>query len=262
MSNTPFSFPFEAQFDQDRSQEYVILSLLRGTINTAELVQVQAVNPVADRVGFVTVQPMVLDVDTNSIVLDQSPAYNVPYMRMQGGVSAIILDPVVGDIGVALYAQKDITTIKRTLQPSPASTDRVFSTADGLYLGGFLNGAPTQYVQFLASAAGINIVSPGNINLNATGNIALNAGGSLTLQAGSTIATTSASTTTVNASQLVVNAPTTFNNTISGTATGSGKFSFASPITVPDVIVPNGSVNNHIHGGVQTGSGNTGNMTG
>lgn len=33
-------------------------------------------------------------------------------------------------------------------------------------------------------------------------------------------------------------------------------------MVVPDVIVPNGSVNNHVHGGVQPGSGNTGTMTG
>lgn len=34
------------------------------------------------------------------------------------------------------------------------------------------------------------------------------------------------------------------------------------PIQAPDVILPRGSTNNHIHGGVQTGAGNTGNMTG
>jgi hypothetical protein len=34
------------------------------------------------------------------------------------------------------------------------------------------------------------------------------------------------------------------------------------PIQAPDVVLPRGSVNGHIHGGVQTGSGNTGNMTG
>jgi hypothetical protein len=37
---------------------------------------------------------------------------------------------------------------------------------------------------------------------------------------------------------------------------------FPVPITAPDVILPNGSVNNHYHGGVQTGTGNTGAMTG
>lgn len=34
------------------------------------------------------------------------------------------------------------------------------------------------------------------------------------------------------------------------------------PITTPDVTLPRGSVNNHIHPGVQTGTGDTGNMTG
>jgi hypothetical protein len=34
------------------------------------------------------------------------------------------------------------------------------------------------------------------------------------------------------------------------------------PIQAPDVILPNGAVNPHTHPGVQTGSGNTGTMTG
>jgi hypothetical protein len=34
------------------------------------------------------------------------------------------------------------------------------------------------------------------------------------------------------------------------------------PIKAPDVVLPNGSVNTHVHPGVQTGSGNTGEMTG
>lgn len=34
------------------------------------------------------------------------------------------------------------------------------------------------------------------------------------------------------------------------------------PITAPDVILPRGSVNGHVHPGVQTGTGDTGNMTG
>ncbi|WP_186215929.1 hypothetical protein [Burkholderia gladioli] len=37
---------------------------------------------------------------------------------------------------------------------------------------------------------------------------------------------------------------------------------FPVPVTAPDVILPNGSVNNHYHGGVQSGSSNTSVMTG
>ncbi|WP_175952882.1 hypothetical protein [Burkholderia sp. BCC0405] len=43
---------------------------------------------------------------------------------------------------------------------------------------------------------------------------------------------------------------------------GASGVNFPVPITTPDVIVPNGSVNGHYHGGVQTGTGNTGGMTG
>lgn len=48
-------------------------------------------------------------------------------------------------------------------------------------------------------------------------------------------------------------------NTFTWSATG---VNFPVQITTPDVIVPNGSVNGHYHGGVQTGTGNTGMMTG
>lgn len=253
MSNTPYSMPFEALFDPDQAQQFIIRTLL-GAIHTAELVQVQAVQPVADRVGFVTVQPLVLDIDTNNIVVAQSPAYNVPYLRVQGGVSAILLDPAVGDIGLAVYAQRDITNIKSSLAEGPAATLRTYSTADGLYLGGFLNGAPTQYVQFLANAAGINIVSPGNIELQAAGNISLQAGGALGL--------TSTSDTTVNAAALIINAPVTFNASVNGAATGAGAYTFAAPITAPDFIVETiGSVKDHVHP-VTTAPGETGTMTG
>jgi hypothetical protein len=34
------------------------------------------------------------------------------------------------------------------------------------------------------------------------------------------------------------------------------------PIQAPDVILPNGAVNEHYHGGVQSGSSNTNVMTG
>jgi hypothetical protein len=248
LNNTPFSFPFEAQFDPHRAQEYVILSLIRSTMNTAELVRVQAVQPETDRVGFVTVQPLVLDADTNNIVLAQSPAYNVPYLRVQGGVSAVILDPEIGDIGLAVYSQRDITTIKATLEESPAPTARTFSTADGLYFGGFLNAAPTQWIKFLPGAGGIQVVSPADIDLNATGNINLQA---------AAINFNSTGNTTVTAAEFIVNAPAVFNGTISGTATGAGAVTFAAAVHAPDVILPAGAVNTHDHGGVMPGTSNT-----
>lgn len=245
----PYNSPFESQFDPDRAQEFIILALLQSNLNTAELVRVIAVQPTSDRVGFVTVQPLVLEADTNNLVLAQTPAYNVPYMRIQGGVSAILLDPVADDIGIAVYAQRDITTLKATLQEGPAPTARAFSTADGVYLGGFLNGAPTQYVKFMGAAAGIEIHSPGSISLTAGTTLALNAGTTLTLVAGSEI--------DVTAPTMNLNTNVNLSGTFNSTNTGAGSAVFANPIVAPDVNLPAGSVNTHVHGGVTVGTGTT-----
>lgn len=237
----PYNASLEEQFDHERAADYVIRQIV-GAVHTAALVKVLAVRPVSDRVGFVDVQPLVDDVSTAGIVIPQSPAYNLPYVRYQAGVSAVIMDPVAGDIGLAIFAERDITAVKTTKKEGPAATAREHSSADGLYIGGVLNAAPTQYVKFQPAGAGIDIVSPGEI----------------TLQAGSTITITSGTTTTVNApGGLVINANTTFNGNVSGTTTGTGSVSFAAPITAPDFRAPNANLNTHQHavsGGSTTGN--------
>lgn len=233
--------PFEAQFDPDRAQLFIITKLIRG-VHTCDLVKVLAVNPVSDRVGFVTVQPLLQDADTNGVVIAQTPIYNVPYMRYQGGSSAIILDPAVGDTGIAMFAEADITNIKQTLAEGAPATDRMHSTADALYIGGVLNPAPTQYVKFQPGGAGIDIVSPGEV----------------TLQAGTTVKIQSGTTTTVTApGGFIVNANMQLNGTMSGTATGVGAYQFAGTIVAPDAVINGVTQSTHHHGGVQTGGGNT-----
>lgn len=237
-----YNSPFEAQFDADRAQLFIIEKLLRG-LHTCTLVTVIAVQPTAGKVGFVTVQPLVLDTDTNAVVLAQTPIYNVPYMRYQGGTSAVILDPVVDDIGLAMFAENDITNVKQTLAAGAPATQRTHSTADALYIGGVLNPDPTQWVKFQPNAAGIDIVSPGEV----------------TLQAGTSVTITSGTTTTVNApGGFVVNANSTFNGTISGTHTGPGAYQFAGTIVAPEAVINSVTQSTHEHGGVQTGTGNTG----
>jgi hypothetical protein len=236
-----YNSPFEAQFDPDRAQLFIITKLLRG-VHTCDLVRVLAVQPASGKVGFVTVQPLVQDTDTSGVVLDQTPIYNVPYMRYQGGSSAVILDPAVDDIGLALFAEGDITNVKQTLEQGAAATDRTHSTADALYIGGVLNPDATQFVHFQPGGAGIDIVSPGEV----------------TLQSGSTVSITSGTTTTVNApGGFVVNANMTLNGTMSGTHTGAGAYAFAGTITAPEAVIAGVTQSTHAHGGVQTGSGNT-----
>jgi hypothetical protein len=236
-----YNSPFEAQFDPDRTQLFIITKLIQG-VHTCDLVKVLAVQPVSGKVGFVTVQPLVQDTDTNGVVLAQTPIYNVPYLRYQGGSSAVILDPVAGDIGLALFAESDITNVKQTLKQGAPATSRTHSTADALYIGGVLNPDPTQWVKFQPGGAGIDIVSPGEV----------------TLQAGTTVSISSGTTTTVTApGGFIVNANMTLNGTMSGTSTGSGAYQFAGTIVAPDAKINGVTQSTHVHGGVQTGAGNS-----
>ena len=230
MTNRPYDSSFEEQHDPDRAQEYTILRLL-SRVHTATIVEVLGVQVVSDRVGFVTCQPVIQDTDTAGVVLPQTPIYNVPYLRVQGGASALIIDPAKGDRGVALFAERDITAYKASLSPSAPATQRQFSSADALYLGGFLNGAPTQYVRLLPNGGGIDVITPGAMNLSA--------GGAATLSAAS----------------FVVNAPTTFNDTVSGTKAGAGNYSF------PNLAVAGVNLETHKHMDVQPGTGNSGGPT-
>lgn len=165
--------PFEVQFHQGRAQEWIIQRMIRQ-IHTADLVKVLAVYPAPGTVGFVDVQPLVQQQTTNAVVIDQAPMYRLPYLRMQGGLSAIILDPAVGDIGLAVFAERDITTAIATKAEGAAPTNRAFDAGDGLYLGGFLNADPTQYVQFKPDG-GIDVVSTGTVNVTAAAEMTLTA---------------------------------------------------------------------------------------
>lgn len=115
--------------------------------------------------GFVDVQPLVNMMTGNRIAVPHGVLYGLPYNRLQGGANAIILDPQEGDIGIALFASRDISAVKKAKAQANPGSSRQFNLADGMYVGGLLNGAPTQYVQF--NDEGLTVVSPTAIKLQA-----------------------------------------------------------------------------------------------
>lgn len=125
-------------------------------------------------VGFVDLQPMVAQVDGNGQPTPHGIINNVPYFRLQGGANAVIIDPAVGDIGIVIFASRDISSVKNNKAPSNPGSRRQFSMSDGLYLGGILNGTPTNYIRFdsdgnitLKPASVVNVMG----DLHATGTI-------------------------------------------------------------------------------------------
>jgi len=129
--------------------EFVIKSILSRSA-TATLVLVKSVTNAGEvaPVGFIDVQPMVAQLDGKGQPTPHGIIHNVPYLRLQGGQNAVILDPVVGDIGIAIFGSHDLSSVKSNKAPSNPGSRRRFSMADALYVGGVLNGSPAQYIRF------------------------------------------------------------------------------------------------------------------
>lgn len=109
----------------------------------------------------VSVQPMVNQIDGNANQTPHGEIFDIPVFRMQAGNAAVIIDPVVGDIGAAIICDRDISNVKQTGAPAGPGSFNQNDYADGLYFGEFLGGTPENYVQVTQS--GMNIVSTGTI---------------------------------------------------------------------------------------------------
>ena len=175
------------------SEFEMLVMHLMGKAYTITLVMVEAVEAGAEGpVGFVDVKPMVHMLDGAGNIHELGTQFHVPYFRLQGGGNAVIIDPQVGDIGICAFASRDISSVKRNKKPSAPSSRRQFDCSDGLYIGGVLNGAPSQFIHFMSN--GIKVFSPQKITLDG-GSIEILSKGAVTTTAAGAITSESASFT-------------------------------------------------------------------
>lgn len=136
-------------------------------------------------IGRVTLQPLVSAVDGSGRTWPHAPIYDVPYLRMQAGSSAIILDPVAGDIGVAVVCDRDISTVKASSGVSAPGSARKNDLSDMVYLGSILGpGTPTRYIQF--NSSGITLVAS-NVSVPGTLEVGTGASGTFTAYSGQVV---------------------------------------------------------------------------
>ena len=135
-------------------------------LNTSMPVEVVAVRGTGvNPVGQVDIKILVSQVTGDDKTIEHGIITNVPYMRLQGGTNAVIIDPEVGDIGMACFCSRDISAVKNARAAAPPGSRRAYDFSDAMYCGGFLNKAPTQYIQFTAGGILVhstNAVSIGN----------------------------------------------------------------------------------------------------
>lgn len=133
--------------------------------------------------GTVAVQPLVNQIDGLGNQVPHGTVFGMPWFRLQGGTSAIILDPKVGDIGAALICDRDISNVKANKATSGPGSWRQNDWADGLYFGSFLGETPTQGIEF--ADGGINIFTNGTIALSTdAGNVSITTAGTIVTSSG------------------------------------------------------------------------------
>ncbi|MCP1202238.1 MULTISPECIES: Gp138 family membrane-puncturing spike protein [Acetobacter] len=143
----------------------VVRNILNGR-RTALLVQVQAVSGSGlNPVGFVDVIPMVHQQDGAGGTVPHGVIYDVPYFRLQGGHSAVIVDPTPGDIGIAIISDRDIANVKASRKSAAPGSYAQQDIADALYVGGFLNSVPHEYIWLTGS--GVKIKTSGAMDIEA-----------------------------------------------------------------------------------------------
>lgn len=216
-----------------------VVNQIMGGMATATLAKVTACSndgSVAPQ-GTVNVQPLINQVDGAGNATPHGTIYNVPYMRLQSGDMAVIIDPQVGDLGLVVFASTDISSVQATNAQANPGSRRRFDWADGIYVATILSATtPTQYLQ-----------------INSDG-IALKSGAKITLTdgQGKVVTLNNDGTGTLTGNWTVSgNLNVTGTSDLQGSVTGGSTANFSG-----DVVANGTSVHGHDHHviGVQTGS--------
>lgn len=219
----------------DFNRIWFLVYQMIGYMRTCTIVQIKSVTNAGEvsAVGFVDVLPLVNLVDGMGTPVKHQTVFNLPYFRLQGGQNAIIIDPQVNDIGIAVFADRDISAVKAAKGQANPGSRRRFNWSDGLYVGGVLNGVPNQYVRY--NSEGVRVVDKNSNKIEM-----LASGITLTDCNGNKIEMTSTGIKLTDKNGHVLNM-------------ASGGTDVTGPLTSNSTNISN----THVHGGVTTGSGNT-----
>ena len=252
MANPPVGFLGTAEATDNGSDynanTFLVWSILAGvrTMQPCKILSVTNAGGISP-VGFVSLQPLVNQLDGYGNAEPHGPLNNVPYFRLQGGANAIIIDPQVGDIGFAGFADRDISSVKATKGRANPGSYRQFDMADAVYFGGILNGTPNQYIAF--SASGIALLSPTQITMTAP-QIVANASTSFTVN----------SPQSNFSGAVIIQGLLSWLAGMTGTILSGVASTITGAVAFIGTMTSNGHTidNTHTHNGVQPGSGNSG----
>lgn len=233
MSNQEFSANYDdfAGSNPINALEFFVKSILSKTVYTAFPVTVTEVHRTGPEAGagYVTAKPLLKPMNVQAQGIEVTTIPKLPYFRLQHGTAAIVCDPKVGDVGLAVVAKHDISNVNGENTSKVPATFREFDPSDSFYIGGFWGKAPEVFIH-LEDEGTIKIKAPTKISMEAP-ECEVNASTSFT----------------VNSSQINLNGP------ISGGGSGGADATFTGDVNAKGI-----SLTSHTHTGVQSGNSSTG----
>lgn len=130
--------------------KFIIEQTIRDMVNTSALVRIDGCTSqgAAGPAGAVSATPLVAQTDAQGNALPMVSIPSMPHARLQGGIAAIVIDPVAGDIGVASFCKADSSTVGAgTTEPQRPGSFRAFDQADGMLVATVSNQAPQVWIE-------------------------------------------------------------------------------------------------------------------
>lgn len=223
---------------------FLVENMIKGMVNTAIPVRVDSCTKpgVSGPAGYVSATPLVQQRGADGKSLTPVSLPQLPFFRLQCGTAAVVIDPLPGDVGLAIFAQQDCSNISAgKTDPAQAGSFRCFDMADGFYIGGFHGKTPDTYVELDPEKGEIHVKCPNKITME-TKAVEIKAD-SITLDTPQTTVTGNYTAT----GQKGGNIGMTGTMNLDGTLTSTG-----------DQTAGGISQINHTHTGVTPGGGDTG----
>lgn len=152
------------------TQAFQIRQMLKN-VRTMVPVEIVAVHGGGiDKEPTVDVKVLIKQIDAIGKTQSHGTIYGIPASRNRAGSSAIINDPKVGDKGMMSVADRDIASLKNSLQESNPGSYRRHHLSDGIYHGNLFNKEPPkQYIHFKDDGVDILDVNKNKISTSKDG---------------------------------------------------------------------------------------------
>lgn len=238
------------------AQDFFVRQIIKRMVSTAIPVRVDRVDRAADGSGalYVDATPLICQTAADGTTLDPVSIPHLPYFRYQHGTAAVICDPKVGDVGLAIFAQQDVSRLSGGTEPVGPGSFRCFDMSDGFYIGGFWGQKPKTFIR-IEDTGDVTITAPQTVVVNTA---------AATVNASSTCDVNTATATVTATSSVTIDTPATHITgtlQVDGHITGSGGLAVSGgsgAVVSGDVTADGISLKTHVHGGVESGGSTTG----